>query len=214
MLIELKCLKAFSVVNVKHNINLSWSNTFIQIKNIFSILNWYKFKSEGVQIRLREVLKQWINYQAGGLLFDTREYKFSGMFLAISKAFDKMWHAEVIHKGSNLVWFSEFSELLTDFLKFENKDLFLTVNVHLGSASMLQLYWVNFYSWYTPIIYLIILNVILSYLLMTRPCFLLSKNLKKQLITWIMTWKKQMGHPVEHELQLGPVKTNSRGHFQ
>ena len=109
LLIELKCLKAFSVVNLKHNINLSWSNTFIQIKNIFSILNWYKFKSEGVHIRPREVSKQWINYQAGGLLFDTREYEFSGIFLAISKAFDKMWHAEVIHKGLNLVWFSEFS---------------------------------------------------------------------------------------------------------
>ena len=66
-------------------------------------------------------------------------YEVKGVSLEISKAFDKVWHDGIIHKLKRNGNSGNLLNLLTDSLRKENKELFLTVKVHLGSISMLVL---------------------------------------------------------------------------
>ena len=64
-------------------------------------------------------------------------YEVRGVFLDISKAFDKVWHEGIIHKLKRNEISGNLLSLLTDFLRNRNKELFLTVKVNLGPISVL-----------------------------------------------------------------------------
>ena len=114
-------------------------------------------------------------------------YEVRGVFLDISKAFDKVWHEGIIHKLKRNGISGNLLSLLTDFLRNRKQRVILNgqssswANINAG---VLQGYILG------PLLFLIYINDLsdnlqrnLSYLLTIRPCFLLLKCPKELLIT-------------------------------
>ena len=76
-------------------------------------------------------------------------YKSRGVFLDISKVFDKQWHEGIVYKIKRNGISGNLLSDLSDFLR-NREELFLMVKDHLGSISMMVflkvLYQVRFYS--------------------------------------------------------------------
>ena len=104
-------------------------------------------------------------------------YEVGGVFLDISKAFDKVWHEGIIHKLKRNEISGNLLSLLTDFRRNRKQRVILILNVYLGPISMLAFLKILY------CIYLIIFNVIRSYSRTTRSCFLLLKCPKEPRIT-------------------------------
>ena len=96
-------------------------------------------------IEKNRISKNQSGFKPGGscvnqLLTATREicssfddnYEVRGVFLDISKAFDKVWHEEIIHKRKRNGISENILSLSTDSLRNRKQRLFLTAKVHLG----------------------------------------------------------------------------------
>ena len=116
-------------------------------------------------------------------------YEVRRVFLDIAKAFHKVWHEGIIHKLKRNRISGNLLSLLTNFLRNRKQRVILNdqssswvnINAWIPQGSILGP--LLFLIYISLMIYLIIFNAFLSYLLTRRPCFLLLKYPKEQLIT-------------------------------